>query len=183
MQPMRRLGGAILIAGVLLASNSQPTFSDGDLTALVNAAYPDRTEDASLHALAHERAQYQVTFSGGVCSETALTHDGLITAEVLACNFTGPGRAVEQWQGSPVHHSLLSDPAYNLIGCGSAAGSDGSTFYACTLSTATVAQPTPAPVVPGPPAEATPPAVSTDRPGPGETPAPLTLPDTATEGP
>lgn len=165
---MRRILGAcafVVALGILLALvRPSPMLSDSDLTSLVEAVYGPRTQDASLHDLAHERAQYQVTYSGGICGPDALTHDGLTTAEVLACNFLGPERAVEQWLGSPSHHEILSGD-YDLIGCGSAPGQDGSTFYACTLSNATVAQPTPAPVVPAPPAE--------------PTPEPVLLPDTA----
>jgi hypothetical protein len=158
----------VVAVGIMLALlRPQPVLSDQALTSLVNEAYGARTEDASLHQLAHERAQYQVTYSGGICGPEALTHTGLVTAEVLACNYLGPARAVEQWQGSPTHDELLSGD-FNLIGCGSAQGIDGAWFYACTLSSASVAQPTPAPVVPAPPAE--------------PTAAPL-LPDTATEGP
>jgi hypothetical protein len=180
MRFTRRVGAAMSLALVLLAVTAQ-TAADPGLTALVNSAYFPRTEDGSLHVLAHERAQYQVAYSGGVCNtDGSLTHDGLVTAEVLACNYAGPERAVEQWLGSPTHHSLLSDPSYNLIGCAAAAGSDGSTFYACTLSTASVAQPTPAPVVPAPPAEVAPPP----QPDPPQaTSQPVLLPNTATEAP
>jgi hypothetical protein len=114
-----------------------------------------------------------VTYSGGIFGPDALTHTGLITAEVLACNYLGPERAVEQWQGSITHHTLLSGD-FNLIGCGSAPGLDGAVFYACTLSSGSVAQPTPAPIVPQPPAEPTNPPASNQ---------PVLLPDTATEGP
>jgi hypothetical protein len=139
----------VVAVGITLALlRPQPVLSDESLTSLVNEAYGARTEDPALHELAHERAQYQVTFSGGVCGPDALTHTGLITAEVLACNYLGPERAVEQWQGSITHHTLLSGD-FNLIGCGSAQGIDGAWFFACTLSSGSVAQPTPAPVVPG----------------------------------
>jgi hypothetical protein len=164
----------VVAVGIMLALlRPQPVLSDVTLTSLVNEAYGARTEDASLHQLAHERAQYQVTYSGGVCGPEALTHTGLVTAEVLACNYLGPARAVEQWQGSPTHDELLSGD-FNLIGCGSAQGIDGAWFYACTLSSASVAQPTPAPIVPAPPAEPTNPPASDQ---------PVLLPDTATEGP
>jgi hypothetical protein len=166
----------VVAVGIMLALlRPQPVLSDETLTSLVNAAYGARTEDPGLHELAHERAQYQVTFSGGVCGPDALTHTGLVTAEVLACNYLGPARAVEQWQGSITHHTLLSGD-FNLIGCGSAQGLDGAWFFACVLSSASVAQPTPAPVVPAPP----------DEPVPTNPPAsdqPVLLPDTATEGP
>ena len=156
----------LLLLGITIALIRPPfVLSDSGLTGLVNTAYFPRTEDASLHQLAHERAQYQVAYSGGVCGPDALTHTGLVTAEVLACNYVGSARAVAQWQESSTHDALLSDRSFNLIGCGSAQGIDGALYFACVLSTASVAQPTPAPVVPQPPAEPVP------------TPAPL-LPDT-----
>ena len=176
MRAMRRLGGAILLALLVTVGNPTPTFSDADLTSLVASAYFPRTEDASLHALAHERAAYQVAYSGGVCATGSLTHADLVTAEVLACNYTDAARAVEQWLGSTDHHKLLSDPAYDLIGCGTAAGIDGAIFYACTLSVAPVAQPTPAPVVPAPPAEQPPPLITAPTSAPYQSTAPL--PDT-----
>lgn len=137
---MRRL----FLAGFILGCIAEGAFfwvlfarttvsADTDLTALVEAAYRPRTEDLDLHALAHERAAFQVAYSGGVCTDGSLTHDGLVTAEVLACNYAGPERAVEQWQGSPVHDAILSDPSLATIGCGSASGLDGATFYACVL--------------------------------------------------
>ena len=127
---MRRAVVALALAGAwLLAPIS--AYSDTDLTALISATYFPRIE--SLHDLAHQRAQYQVTYSGGVCAENSLTHDGWTTAEVLACNYTGPARAVEQWLGSPAHHAILSDPAYTDIGCASALGVGGAIFYACVL--------------------------------------------------
>ena len=128
---MRRfvpLGAAIALIMVL----PERTAADPDLTSLIAAAYFPRTE--TLHDLAHERAQYQVTFSGGVCAENSLTHDGWSTAEVLACNYSGPARAVEQWQGSPAHNAILSDPALTTIGCASAAGVEGASFHVCVLA-------------------------------------------------
>ena len=162
----------VVLAGIGLSIvRPSPVLSDTSLTALVDSVYGARVHDASLHELAHERAQYQVTYSGGVCAADSLTHDGLVTAEVLACNYTGPERAVEQWLASPPHHALLSGD-YDLIGCGSANGVDGAVFYACVLTTTPVAQPTPAPVVPAPPAEPVP--------TPQPTAEPVLLPDTAT---
>jgi hypothetical protein len=135
--PWLRLVGltGFLLALMLFLTLARPPFrvhSDTDLTSLIAAAYFPRTE--TLHTLAHQRAQYQVTYSGGVCGADSLTHDGLTTAEVLACNYVGPAHAVEQWQGSPAHNALLADPAYNVIGCGSAAGTGGAMFYACVLA-------------------------------------------------
>ena len=129
----RRTAVALAIAGAwLLAPVS--VYSDTDLTGLVNSAYFPRTESAELHELAHQRAQYQVAYSGGVCDgDGSLTHEGLTTHEVLACNGSGPERAVQQWIASPTHHAILADPSLSLIGCATAPGSDGSLFYACVL--------------------------------------------------
>lgn len=148
---MRRIAVALVVAGAwALAPIS--TYADDGLTSLVNAAYFPRTPDASLHELAHERAQFQVVHSGGLCGgDGALTHVGLVTAEVLACNFDGD--PVSQWLGSATHNSLLLDRSYNLIGCGSAAGLNGAVFYTCVLASSPVAQPTPPTNVPAPPAE------------------------------
>ncbi len=137
--PWLRLVGltGFLLALMLFLTLVRPPFrvySDPDLTSLVNAAYGARVQDAALHDLAHQRAQFQVTYSGGVCDNDALTHDGLVTAEVLACTTLGPARAVELWQGSPAHHAILSDPTFTTIGCASAAGVDGAWFYACLLT-------------------------------------------------
>lgn len=153
--------------------------ADSDLTALVEAAFLSRTEDPGLHALAHERAQYQVTFSGGVCGEGSLTHEGLTTAEVLACNYEGPEKTVQQWLGSPDHAAILLDPNLALIGCGSAPGDDGATFYACVLTAgvSVTTAPTPAPIIPAPPAEV--PAATPEASVPQSPVAPvLLLPDT-----
>ena len=159
---------AVVLLGLAIALlRPSPVLSDTDLTSLVTGTFLSRTEDASLHALAHERAQYQVTFSGGFCGEGSLTHAGSVTTEILACNYEGPAETVQQWLGSPDHAAILLDPALDRIGCGSAPGDEGATFYACTLSAGSVAQPTPAPIVPAPPAEV-----------PVPTPLPL-LPDTA----
>lgn len=147
--------------------------ADTDLTPLVAETFLARTTDASLHALAHERAAYQVTYSGGFCGEGSLTHDGWTTAEVLACNYEGPEKTVQQWLGSAPHAAILLDPSLTLIGCGSAPGDDGATFYACTLSAGSQPTPAPIPVAPAPPVIGT---------GPGPTPVPLVplLPDTRT---
>ena len=126
---MRKRAG--LAALVLLLALPSVTTADPELTGLVNSTYLPRTE--SLHDLAHQRAQYQIAYSGGVCAENSLTHDGWTTAEVLACNYSGPARAVEQWLGSAPHHAILSDPAYTEIGCATAYGAAGAMFFACVL--------------------------------------------------
>lgn len=147
------------------------TTADTDLTSLLNTTFLPRTEDPALHEWAHVRAAFQVSYSGGDCGPDALTHDGWTTAEVLACNFDGPERTVQQWLGSPPHAAILLDPTLTLIGCGSAPGNDGATFWACVLTGGSA--PAPIPVAPVPPVVGT---------GPGPTPVPLLplLPDTRT---
>jgi len=158
----------ILLAAVLLIPSQASAHVD--LTAAIAGAYFARTETPILHELAHQRAAYQVTYSGGTCADSPLTHDGATTAEVLACNHDGAERAVEQWQGSPTHDAILSDPVYTAIGCGSAAGTDGALFSACVLAAEPVeAARTPHPTPVG------------SIPTSGATPAPMvSLPDTAT---
>lgn len=165
---------AVVLLGLAIALlRPSPALSDTDLTGLLNTTFLPRTTDASLHALAHERAQYQVTYSGGFCGEGSLTHDGSTGAEVLACNYEGPEKTVQQWLGSAPHAAILLDPSLTLIGCGSAPGDDGATFWACTLSAGSQPTPAPIPVAPAPPVIGT---------GPGPTPVPLVLllPDTRT---
>lgn len=143
----RILGACVFVValGVLLALiRPSPTLSDGDLTAAVAQAYFPRTEDPALHELAHVRA---------VEISTDFSHAGMVTAEVLAWNqgFADPvAQAVSQWQGSPTHDSLLRDPTFNLIGCGSFTTDDGRYFAACLLGSDS---PPPQVVVPAPPAE------------------------------
>lgn len=175
MNPIRLI--AALFAALILSVST--VLADPGLTTKVNDAYFPRTESASLHNLAHERVAYQIAYSGGVCSnDGSLTHDGLQSAEVLACNAgysagDGSSRAVVQWQNSPGHHALLSDTKYNLIGCAqSAIQSDGSIFYACTLS-ASAPAPAPTPNASQAPAPPQPSA-------PAPTPQPVMLPDTST---
>ena len=176
----RRTAVALAIAGAwLLAPVS--VYSDSDLTGLVNSAYFPRTESAELHELAHQRAQYQVAYSGGVCDgDGSLTHEGLTTHEVLACNGSGPERAVQQWIASPTHHAILADPSLNTIGCGTAAGVNGAIFYACVLTWGD--SPPPQEPVPAPPAEVPlpsnpPPPIEQIAPTPQ--PTVQSLPDTA----
>ena len=185
MNRIVRLGAAALL---LLLVLTERTDADADLTGLVNATFLQRTEDPTLHDLAHQRAQYQVTYSGGVCGQSSLTHTGLTTHEVLACNYTGPERAVQQWVESPTHAAILGDPNLNAIGCATASGSDGALYYACVLTWGD--SPPPQEPVPAPPAEVPPPPTPSPKNGSlhepcndcstGEpTPAPVLLPNTA----
>ena len=178
---LRRTIWALAIAGAwLLAPVS--VYSDADLTGIVAGSYFPRTESAELHAIAHERA---------VEISTNFSHAGQRPgmAEVLAYNGLGAERAVQQWLGSPSHHAILSDPAFREIGCGSHIVGD--IFYAvCVLTYGD--SPPPQEPVPAPPAEVPPPeplapqsdsvtneplAPQADTP----TPAPVLLPNTATE--
>ena len=170
------LAGFLLVLMLFLTLARPPfrVYSDTDLTGLVNAAYGARVQDAVLHDLAHERAQFQVAYSGGACALDSLSHVGSTTAEVLACNYTGPERAVEQWLGSPAHNAILSDQTFTSIGCASAAGTEGAWFFACVLDTTPVRvsggpqEPTPAPSSGG----------SASGPALFPTPEPVLLPNT-----
>ena len=180
---MRRM----LIAGFILGCVAEGAFlwvafgramvrADTDLTGYIGAAYFPRTEDPGLHALAHERAAFQVAYSGGICADGSLTHDGLRTAEVLACNSTGGAeRAVQQWQGSAPHHAILSDPSLDTIGCGSATGNDGATFFACVFGQT---EPPPPSAEPVGAARSPKPTSAGSTPASGATPPRVVLPDT-----
>lgn len=129
---MRRILGAcafVVALGILLALfRPSPTLSDSGLTSLVNAAYFTRTEDAELHAIAHARA---------VEISTDWSHAGIRpgTWEVLVYNsgHTDPAsKAVAQWQGSPDHHAILSDPSLTRIGC-AVYVTNGTHYFACVL--------------------------------------------------
>ena len=171
---LRRTILALAIAGAwLLAPVS--VYSDADLTGLVNSAFLQRTEDATLHDLAHQRA---------VEIATDFSHNGQRpgTAEVLAYNGLGAARAVEQWLTSPPHFEILSNSAFREIGCGSHIV--GEIYYAaCVLTWGD--SPPPQPVVPAPPAEVPPPVTVPAPPAPSgsgpatPTPTPFLLPDAA----
>ena len=156
---MRRVVVALAVAGAwLLAPIS--AYSDTDLTALVNQTFIPRTEDASLHDIAHQRA---------VEISTDFSHAGIRpgTAEVLAYNGLGAERAVQQWVGSPDHYAILMDPRWTRIGCGSHTTS-GVYYTACVLAGEPVEvarTPNPTPVGSIPTSGATPPP-------------PVTLPNT-----
>jgi hypothetical protein len=155
----------VVAVGIALALlKPQPVLSDGTLTALVNSTYVQRTEDASLHDIAHQRA---------VEIASDWSHNGMRdgTAEVLAYNsgFADPiAKAISQWAGSPTHAAILSDPSYTRIGCAEHV-TDGTHWFACVLA----AEPTGAARTPNPtPVGSTPTSGAT-------TPPPVPLPDTA----
>lgn len=155
---------ALLAALVLLVSLVSPVRSDVGLEGLVAEAYFPRVQSAELHEIAHARA-VEIAQPGGWCH--CGIRDG--TAEVLAYNGVGPERAVEQWQGSPSHDAILSDPQWGLIGC--ATHFDGVYHWSvCVLTWAPAPVPPPAPPAPAP--------VTTPAPRP-EAPEPVMLPDTA----
>lgn len=115
----------VLLGTTIALLRPQPVLSDSDLTQAVNAAFLPRTEDPALHELAHQRAlQASLDFS----------HTGATTAEVLAYNsgFADPiATVISQWLGSPAHAALLSDPSFDLLGCGSV--TVNGTYYAACL--------------------------------------------------
>ena len=174
MNRIVRLGAAALL---LLLVLTERTDADADLTGLVNSTFLQRTEDPTLHDLAHQRA---------VEIATDFSHAGIRpgTAEVLAYNGIGAARAVEQWIASPPHFEILANPEYRLIGCGSHVVGEVY-FAACVLTWGD--SPPPQEPVPAPPAEV--PIVTTPslpppndtEPAPAYTPAPILLPNTATE--
>jgi hypothetical protein len=164
----------VVAVGILLALvRPSPVLSDGTLTALVNQAWLTRTEDPEMHEIAHQRA---------VEIASDWSHNGMRdgTAEVLAYNqgFSDPvSKAISQWQGSPTHAAILSDPSYTRIGCAEYVTSDGTHWFACVLSWGqekTPGEPSAQPAevaVPASPNPITP------------TPPPVLLPNTATEAP
>jgi hypothetical protein len=153
-----------IVLVVLLLLIPSPVLSDGTLTALVNQAWLTRTEDASLHDIAHQRA---------VEIASDWSHNGQRpgTAEVLAYNqgFADPAsKAIEQWASSPTHAAILADPQWTRIGCAEYVTGNIS-WFACVLAGEPVEAartPNPTPVGAIPTAGATP------------TPAPVLLPNT-----
>jgi hypothetical protein len=163
-------GSLVLVVtlGIAIALlRPQPALSDDGLTGLVNSAYLPRAEDPALHDIAHQRA---------VEISTDWSHNGRRegTAEVLAYNsgFADPAsKALSQWQGSPTHHAILSDPTYTRLGCGSHQTPDGTHWFACVLAAEPVgAARTPNPTPVG--------SIPTSGANPVSTPQPVTLPDT-----
>jgi hypothetical protein len=115
------------------------------LALLVSMTGIDRTVDPGLTAIAERRV---------VEIQTAFTHAGSdpCCAEVLVWNsgFADPvTHFVEQWQGSPTHWAILTDPSYTAIGC-AVAFVENRAYAACVLSRASVT-PTPAPSSEPPP--------------------------------
>jgi hypothetical protein len=143
---------------VLLLLIPSPVLSDVTLTALVNQTWLTRTEDASLHDIAHQRA---------VEIASDWSHNGMRagTAEVLAYNSgyaDSISKAISQWLGSPTHDAILSDPSYTRIGCAEYVTPDGTHWFACVLAAEPVGAartPNPTPVGSTPTSGATPPPV------------------------
>jgi hypothetical protein len=102
----------------------------------------ERTQDVELTALAQQRAvQIQTNFS----------HAGVPAglAEIIAWN-NSPDPVTSfaaQWQGSPPHWAILTDPQYTSWGCGISSTADGRYFAACLFRSdgfiPPVMQPTP----------------------------------------
>lgn len=168
---------SILAACLLLLVNTSSAASDADLTGAVVSAFGPHTEDASLHAIAHQRVvEISAGFDPAVGIAPNFNHSGMRTAEVLAWNMgtTDPvARVVEQWRNSPDHAALLS--SLTIIGCAGLYVA-GAYFAACAL--APFAQPVQTPVAPQPtePPSGPFPLASTAAPLP-----PVELPDTAAQ--
>jgi hypothetical protein len=86
----------------------------------------ERTQDAELTALAQQRAvQIQTNFS----------HAGVPAglAEIIAWNNSPDPVAsfAAQWQDSPPHWAILTDPQYGAWGCGISSTADGRYWAAC----------------------------------------------------
>ena len=102
-----------------------------------------RTVDADLTALAQQRAvEIQSDFS----------HNGVPAGlgEIIAWNNNPDpvGTFAAQWQSSPPHWAILTDPSYGEWGCGISTTTDGRYFGVCLFSSGgPVIQPTPAPPV------------------------------------
>jgi hypothetical protein len=125
-----------------------------------------RTADAELSAIAQRRAveiQSDFSHSGWVYGR-----DG--EAEIIAMNY-GPDPVTTlaaQWQGSPPHWAILTDPKYDRIGC-AIAQVDTAFYGVCLFRTGSV----PAPVR----------ASTPTTPAPSAEPPPILIPDTALEAP
>ena len=172
---MRRTAVALALAGAwLLAPIS--VYSDSGLTGLVNSTFPARTEDSELHALAHQRAVEIVD---------EFNHNGMRpgTSEVLAWNegYDDPvAQAVAGWLGSPDHYRVLVDPNLTRIGCGSHV-EDGVYYAACVMASGGNPTATAEPSTEGAPGTDPDAGLIPDVTPHPATPAPITLPDTATE--
>jgi hypothetical protein len=75
------------------------------------------------------------------------SHAGWVagTAEVLAWNSGSPDPAattLAQWQGSPDHWAILTDPQYTLIGCGAHQVAER-LYVACVLAAGPAPTPNP----------------------------------------
>jgi hypothetical protein len=99
------------------------------LALIVSMTGIDRTVDPGLTAIA-ERRVVEIT--------AEFSHVGMdpCCAEVLAWNsgYADPvTHLVEQWQGSPVHWAILTDPGYTAIGC-AVAFVENRAYAACVLA-------------------------------------------------
>jgi hypothetical protein len=133
-----------------------------------------RTADAELSAIAQRRAveiQSDFSHSGWVYGR-----DG--EAEIIAMNYSPDPvtTLAAQWQGSPPHWAILTDPKFDRWGCGIHQVGNA-TWGACIFATGSASAPTPTPVR----APATVPAPIT--PAPSAEPPPILIPDTALEAP
>jgi hypothetical protein len=136
-----------------------------------------RTADAELSAIAQRRAVE-------ISCEGCFSHAGWIYgrdghAEIIAMNY-GPdpvSTLAAQWQGSPPHWAILTDPKFDRWGCGIHQVGNA-TWGACIFATGSAPAPAPTPVrVPTAPA----PPVTGSEPAPSA--PPILIPDTALEAP
>jgi hypothetical protein len=142
------------------------------LALLVTLTGIPRTVDPELSAIAQRRAVE-------ISCEGCFSHAGWVygrdgEAEIIAWNISpDPATTLAyQWQGSPPHWAILTDPKFDRIGCG--IHQVGVEFYgACIFGTGSA--PTPAPVRAAP-------APST-RTAPVPSAPPILLPNTALEAP
>jgi hypothetical protein len=134
-----------------------------------------RTADAELSAIAQRRAveiQSDFSHSGWVYGR-----DG--EAEIIAMNYSPDPvtTLAAQWQGSPPHWAILTDPKFDRWGCGIHQVGNA-TWGACIFATGSAPAPAPTPVrVPTAPA----PPVTGSEPAPSA--PPILIPDTALEAP
>jgi hypothetical protein len=122
----------VAVLAIAFAATPAPRVrADAGLTNAIAAAYFPRYEDATLHAIAHDRVQ-------ALAACGCLDHDGMAsgTAEVIAYNLgveDPVASVVGQWQRSAPHDAILSNRSYGRIGCAELAA--GAThWFACVLT-------------------------------------------------
>lgn len=123
------------------------------LQLIVQFTHIDRTVDPGLTQIAEQRV---------IEIQTDWSHDQKPpqTWEVLVWNqgFSDPvTEAMRQWQASPEHWAILTNPSLTRIGCAHALSPDQRDFFACELMTPTFVAGTPtSSIVPAPTQTASP---------------------------